>query len=317
MEQLTDLKRQRDCIATEVDYLKTERNGTAVEFHNLTKDIEEMRVMKSNEQMKAAQMSNDIASLKGEMVRLREVKIFMSKMHQLEIENITGGIPPELVHKLQHEKARKMQVDDRLKEFEQQYSNVLKKQKMHEINRLVEEVKFEKNQIENLDEEYERKQLKKNGLEFLINSKFKDDTAKLRFRQQELLNDFEENSSEYRKIKMQLNEEIMRMRKARLDVINPQIDEDKKNLDNLIQMNLKLQSEIMVYKATIDATFGTLEEGLQFNAGFMPPNEVMSEKSSRLGGSQVLDVQNLAGMSSVSSIGRGGDPTRKNFESDF
>ena len=84
MEQLSDLKRQRDCIAAEVDHFQKERNGTAVEFHKLSQETEEMRVTKSNEQMKAAQMSNDIASLKGELVRLKEVKIFMSRMHSME-----------------------------------------------------------------------------------------------------------------------------------------------------------------------------------------------------------------------------------------
>ena len=65
-------------------------------------------------------------------------------MHKMEIENITGGLPPHLVNKMQKENSRKMQVDEKLKEFEKAYKAVLLKQKMGEIERLRREVEYRK-----------------------------------------------------------------------------------------------------------------------------------------------------------------------------
>lgn len=281
LEQYSDLERQRDCIKVEAEYARNDRNSFASELHSLKKDVEEMRVHKSNEQHRAIQMSNDIAQQKGELVRLREIQIFNSKMHQMEIENITGGIPPELVHKMQHEKAKKMQVDEKLEAFQKQYSAVLRKQKMLDIERLSNEVTHEKNQIEFLDEDYERKLTRHRSLEVLVNTTFEEKCKELRERQSVLTNSFNDNNSEYQTNKRKINEEILKNRMTRSNVLKQQ-DVDKEHLDHLIQMNLRLQSEIMVYKATIDATFGTMEEGIQFNHGFMPPHEIDSRTPSRI-----------------------------------
>lgn len=187
---------------------------------------------------------------------------FEQTVKRLELENISNGIPPQLLKEI-YVKAERQELDqEMLRQFRIDYEELLLRQKQGDFTALQNQINNLENKLNILDEALQQKNQEKDQLKTDILQIKTVDIIELENDWEELYKGSEVNSKNYRDKMADLEQ---RLNVLRLERIASEKDQEKSyhELELLVAEIAKLQLEICAYEAMLDIGARSLKPEIQ------------------------------------------------------